>query len=61
MEIMRRLFAEEEGQGLVEYVMIVAVVVAIGIAVTTTDVGATIGAKIKEVIGKTPTSTTTVK
>ena len=32
MEIMKRLVQEEEGQGLVEYVMIVAIVVAIGVA-----------------------------
>jgi pilus assembly protein Flp/PilA len=32
MEIMRRLFAEEEGQGLVEYVLIIAIVSLVGIA-----------------------------
>ena len=39
MEIMRRLVQEEEGQGLVEYVMIVAVVVAIAVAVSGSGLG----------------------
>ena len=47
---MRRLFAEEEGQGLVEYVLIVGVVVAIAAAVITSGVGATIGTKLKEIV-----------
>ena len=32
MEIMRRLYSEEEGQGLVEYVLIIALVSLVGIA-----------------------------
>jgi pilus assembly protein Flp/PilA len=32
MEIMRRLFVEEEGQGLVEYVLIIAVISVLGLA-----------------------------
>ena len=32
MEIMRRLYSEEEGQGLVEYALIIALVSLVGIA-----------------------------
>jgi pilus assembly protein Flp/PilA len=32
MEIMKRLIAEEEGQGLVEYVLIIAVISVLGLA-----------------------------
>jgi len=48
MEIMKRLVREEEGQGLVEYVMIVAVVVAIAVAVSGSGLGAIIQAKLAE-------------
>lgn len=53
MEIMRRLFTEEEGQGLVEYVMIIAVVVAIGLVVinSDTDVGGTIANALSDLVG----------
>ena len=50
MEIMRRLFTEEEGQGMVEYVMILAVVVAIGVAVKGTGLGNTISGKLTNLI-----------
>ena len=50
MEILKRLVQEEEGQGLVEYVMILAVVVAIGVAVTATGLGTTISTKLSSLI-----------
>lgn len=57
MEIMKRLVREEEGQGLVEYVMIIAVVVAIAYAVTASGVGTAIGTKLKDLIeGITPSN-----
>lgn len=54
MEIMRRLFTEEEGQGLVEYVMIITVVVAIGLAVISsdTDVAETIATALDNLVGQ---------
>ena len=33
MEIMRRLYSEEEGQGLVEYALIIALISIVAIAV----------------------------
>lgn len=50
MEIMKRLVREEEGQGLVEYVMIVAVVVAIAVAISGSGLGAIIQARLKALI-----------
>lgn len=50
MEIMKRLVREEEGQGLVEYVMILAVVVAIGVAVSTSGLGKLISDKITALV-----------
>lgn len=54
MEIMRRLFTEEEGQGLVEYVMIIAVVVGFGVALGNSGVGLMIKNKITSIIGGAP-------
>lgn len=51
MEIMKRLVREEEGQGLVEYVMIVAVVVAIAVAVKGTGLGNAINTRLTNLIG----------
>ncbi|WP_321433251.1 hypothetical protein [Trichococcus flocculiformis] len=50
MEIMKRLVREEEGQGLVEYVMIVAVVVAIALAVSGTGLGNKIETRLTNLI-----------
>lgn len=50
MEIMKRLVREEEGQGLVEYVMIVAVVVAIAVAVSGSGLGAIIQTRLTNLI-----------
>ncbi|MPM26043.1 hypothetical protein SDC9_72544 [bioreactor metagenome] len=50
MEIMKRLFTEEEGQGLVEYVMIIAVVVAIGLVVTKGNLGNTITTRLQNLV-----------
>lgn len=50
MEIMKRLVQEEEGQGLVEYVMIIGVVVAIGLAVNGTGLGTAIKDKLTALI-----------
>lgn len=50
MEIMKRLFTEEEGQGLVEYVMIVAVVVAIAVAVSGSGLGDIIETRLTTLI-----------
>ena len=47
MELIRRL-VQEDGQGLVEYVFILAVVVAIGLAVSATGFGGLIQAKLAE-------------
>lgn len=52
MEIMRRLFTEEEGQGLVEYVMILAVVVVIGLAVGNSKLGETITEKLTSLVNQ---------
>ena len=52
MEIMKRLIREEEGQGLVEYVMIVAVVVAIAVAVSGSGLGQVISEKITALLTK---------
>ncbi|WP_319466497.1 hypothetical protein [uncultured Trichococcus sp.] len=54
MEIMKRLVREEEGQGLVEYVMIIAVVVGFGIALGGSGVGTLIKNKITAIIGEAP-------
>lgn len=54
MEIMKRLVREEEGQGLVEYVMIVAVVVVIGLAVSGSGLGDIITTKLTALINKAP-------
>lgn len=51
MEIMKRLVREEEGQGLVEYVMIVAVVVAIAVAIKGTGLGTAINTRLTNLIG----------
>lgn len=58
MEIMRRLFTEEEGQGLVEYVMIVAVVVAMGILVKKSKFGDTISTALSGLITEATKTTT---
>jgi pilus assembly protein Flp/PilA len=50
MEIMKRLVREEEGQGLVEYVLIVGVVVGIAALVSASGVGTTIGNKLKAIV-----------
>ncbi|MDB6353956.1 hypothetical protein PH235_10335 [Trichococcus sp. K1Tr] len=56
MEIMKRLFTEEEGQGLVEYVMILAVVVAIGAVISSTNLGNTISASLSNLVSKATTT-----
>lgn len=48
MEIMRRLYSEEEGQGLVEYALIIGLISIIIIAVATT-MGGAISAKFADI------------
>lgn len=56
MEIMRRLVQEEEGQGLVEYVMILAVVVAIGAVISSTGLGGAISGKLNTLVNNATTT-----
>lgn len=46
MNLMKRLWKEEEGQGMVEYVVILGLIVAIAIALFTTGLGDAIQNKI---------------
>ncbi|CZR09377.1 Flp family type IVb pilin [Trichococcus collinsii] len=49
MEIMRRLYSEEEGQGLVEYALIIALISVVAI-VAMRAVGVDIIAKFNEIV-----------
>lgn len=51
MEIMRRLVQEEEGQGMVEYGLIIALVSVAAVALLTT-VGTDIGSVFTKISGK---------
>jgi pilus assembly protein Flp/PilA len=45
IELLRRLLVEEEGQGIVEYALILGLVVfGIWVAIKTTDIGTTVSA-----------------
>lgn len=50
MNLLRRLFAEEEGQGMAEYALILALI-AVVVIVALGPMGTTIAAKFTEITG----------
>ncbi|RBP66002.1 pilus assembly protein Flp/PilA [Alkalibaculum bacchi] len=48
MNLLKRLFVEEEGQGLVEYALILGLIAVIAI-VALTDIGTNVKARLEEI------------